>query len=67
MSRITPRPDPQLIRQMDVQIVLACRSAVDRAMERFHRDNPALYHDQRPTYTTCPFDADCPFTRGSTR
>lgn len=35
--------------------------AVERAMERFHTENPAKYHYDRPG-VPCPFDEGCPFT-----
>lgn len=36
-------------------------SAVDVAFDRSHADNPALYHEHRPSMRVCPFDPACRF------
>lgn len=63
MNRVTQRPLRNVARQIDVGMVLAAHAAVDRAMEKFHEDNPAGYHAQRKALWRCPFDPACPFTK----
>jgi hypothetical protein len=62
-GRTTAPPDRlQFARRMDLEMVIAARVAVDRAMEKLHERNPAGYHQARPTMTECVFDSSCPFT-----
>ena len=63
MSRYTA-PDhrlPTAARERDIWIVMASHMAVTRAMEHAHDDNPAGFHQRRPTMTHCPYDSGCPF------
>jgi hypothetical protein len=42
----------------------ACVNAVDAAIERWHRDNPAGFHHAHPMERHCRFDPECPFKAG---
>ena len=68
MSRTSEpkRKETRVIRQIDAGMVVASHGAVDRAMERAHKNNPAKWHAGPRRSRHCPYDPSCPFTQSAT-